>query len=173
MGKKISFSGIALALSLICLYAAAYLPTGRIVMLALASIFVAVSCEQCGARYGILVFVGTVILSLLFIHKRLFVVIYILFAGLYPLVKLFIEKLRKLWAEWILKILYFNAMLAVFYVFFQEVFLPYLTPAYMVIAMKYMGLILLALEAFFVLYDIALSYMISYYHQFLRRVYHE
>ncbi len=173
MGKKISFSAISLALSVMCLYGAAYLPTGRLVMLALASIFVAVCCEQYGVRYGILVYLGAAILSLLFIHKRMYVLIYILFAGLYPIVKLFIEKLRKLWAEWVLKILYFNGVLAVSYIGFKLFFMPYLSPAYLLIAVQYMGLILLGLEVFFVIYDIALSYMIGYYHQFLRRVHYE
>ncbi|MBE7034609.1 MAG: hypothetical protein E7402_00595 [Ruminococcaceae bacterium] len=173
MGKKISFSAMAMALSIICLYGASILPTGRLVTLALASLFCAVVSSQYGVRYGITVYIGTSLMALLFIHRRTFVYAYVLFAGYYPIVKLYIEKMDRLLAEWLVKMLFFNSLLVVFYIVFKTVFAPSATNAVVLLVLQYLGPILVGLEAVFVIYDIALSYMVSYYHQFLRRIRHE
>lgn len=168
MARKVSFSAVAVALSVICLYGAATLPTGRLVMLALASLFVAIRAEQFGVRYGVMVYLGTSLLALFLVQRRVFVVAYILFAGLYPLVKLAIERLNRLWAEWVLKLLYCNAVLLLIYALFQTAFLPAVGSVG-----QYAALSICGAELVFVIYDLALSYMIGYYHRFLRRMHHE
>lgn len=173
MVKRITFSALALALTVICLYGAAALSTGRVAALALASLFCGICISQYGVRYGVALYVGASLLSLLLIPKRMFVMIYILFAGYYPIVKLYIEKLDKLWAEWVIKILFFNLILTVSYVLFRLFFMPALNPTLLALILQYMSLIILVLEVVFVFYDWALSYMIGYYHQFLRRISHE
>ena len=173
MVKRITFSALALALTVICLYGAAALSPGRVVALALASLFCGVCVSQYGVRYGAALYVGASLLSLLLIPNRMFVLIYILFAGYYPIVKLYIEKLDKLWAEWVIKILFFNLILTVMYVLFRLFFMPSLNPTLLALILQYMSLIILGLEVIFVFYDWALSYMIGYYNQFLRRISHE
>ncbi|MBE7048190.1 MAG: hypothetical protein E7393_02310 [Ruminococcaceae bacterium] len=170
MAKRITFSAVSLALTVICLYGASSLPTGRIVSLALSSLFCGACVSQYGVRYGVVLYIGASLLSLLLIPKRLFVMLYILFAGYYPIVKLYIERLDKLWAEWIIKILFFNVVLVGFYALCRSFFLPNLNPSLLALVMQYMGLIVLGLELIFVLFDWSLSYMIGYYNQFIRRV---
>ncbi|MBR5236059.1 MAG: hypothetical protein IKW06_01620 [Clostridia bacterium] len=173
MAKRITFSAVSLALTVICLYGASTLPTGRVAALALASLFCALCVNQYGVRYGVALYVGASILSLLLVPKRLLVVIYILFAGYYPIVKLYIEGLNKLWAEWLVKVLYFNVILFVLYMVFKTFFLPHLSSTVVMLALHYLGLIIVALEFLFVLYDWMLSYMIGYYNQMIRRIKHE
>lgn len=173
MVKRVTFSALALALTVICLYGASVLSAGRIAALALASLFCGVCISLHGVRYGVAVYVGASILSLLFIPSRMYSLIYIIFVGYYPIVKLFIEKLDKLWAEWVLKMLYFNVILAILYFLFKTFFMSGLSPGLATLILKYIGLIIVALEIIFVVYDVALSYMIGYFHQFLRRMRHE
>lgn len=172
MVKRIAFSAIALALTVICLYGAAAFSTGRIAALALASLFCGICVNEYGVRYGAALYVGASILSLLFIPSRMYALIYIVFVGYYPIVKLYIERLRKLWAEWILKVLYFNAVLLLLYILFKAFFMPGLNPGLAALILQYIGLIIAALEIIFVVYDLALSYMIGYFNQFLRRMNH-
>ncbi len=173
MVKRITFSAIAMALSVICLYGAGALSTGRVAALALASLFGGVCISLYGVRYGVALYVGTSILSLLFIPNRMLTLIYILFIGYYPIVKLYIERLDKLWAEWILKILYFNIILIIIYVLFKLFFMPFFSSAVVLLAFQYLGAVIIALEIIFVVYDLAFSYMIGYFEQFLRRISHE
>lgn len=173
MTKRITFSAMLLALTVICLYGASALSTGRLAALALASLFVAVSVYQYGVRTGVTLYVAASLLSLLLVPKRMYVSVYILFVGYYPIVKLYIERLRKLWAEWILKILAFNTALAALYFVFRAFFMPSVSPAVLTLLVQYAGLILLGLELAFIVYDVALSYMIGFYDRFLRRIHHE
>ena len=173
MIKRIAFSAIALALTIICLYGASFLPTGRLAALALASLFGGICISQYGVRYGVALYVGASILALLFIPRRMFVLIYILFLGYYPIIKLYIEKLNKLWAEWILKVLFFNVLLLVFYIAFKLFFMPIFNATLTTLLLQYLGVVIIALEIVFVIYDLALSYMIGYFDQVLRRIYNE
>lgn len=173
MAKRVTFSAVAMALTVICLYAASALSTGRLAALGLSSLFCGVCVSCYGVRYGVAQYVGASILALLFIPNRLFVLVYILFAGYYPIIKLYIEKLNRLWAEWILKVLFFNLVLTVLYIILKAFFLPMLTSVLTAVVLKYLAIIIIALEIIFILYDWILSYMIGYYHQFLRRITHE
>lgn len=171
MAKRISFSAMAMALTVIFLYAASAFSAGRLAALGLSSLFCGICVSCFGVRYGVAQYVGASILSLLFIPNRLFVLIYILFAGYYPVVKLYIEKLDKLWAEWLLKYLFFNLILTVIYLIANAFFLPTLDSALVMLIVKYLSLVILGLEIIFAVYDWMLSYMIGYYNQFLRRMF--
>ena len=173
MVKRVTFSAISLALTVICLYAAAVLPTGRLVALALSSAFCTICIYQYGVRYGAALYVGASILALLLIPNRMFTMLYILFLGYYPIVKLFIERLDRLWAEWVIKFIFFNAVLVVLYVLFKLFLVPTFDSAIITLVLKYMAVIILLLEVIFAIYDWMLSYMISYYETFKRRISNE
>ncbi len=170
MAKRITFSAVAMGLTVICLYGSSALSTGRLAALGLASLFCGICVSRYGVRYGVTLYIGASLLSLLFIPKRTIVMLYILFAGYYPIVKLYIEKLNKLWAEWVLKVLFFNLTLAMIYIIFKAFFMPTLASPVTALVLHYLALVIVGLQVFFVLYDWVLSYMIGYYNQMLRRI---
>lgn len=171
MAKRVSFSAVATALTVIFLYAASAFSVGKLAALGLSSLFCAICICSFGVRYGVAQYLASAILSLLLIPNKLFVIIYIVFAGYYPVVKLYIEKLNKLWAEWLLKFLFFNLILLLIYYLANVFFLPSMDSAVVMLLVKYLALVIVGLEIVFVLYDWILSYMISYYHQYLRRIF--
>jgi len=173
MVKRITYSAISLALTVIFLYAATVFSTGRIAALGLASLLCGICVSRFGVRYGVTLYVGASILSLLVLPNKMFALLYVLFAGYYPIVKLYIEKLQKLWAEWILKILFFNLTLALIYIIVKLFFAPLLTSVLPLLVLHYVVLAVIVLQVIFVIYDWALSYMIGYYDQFLRRIRHD
>ncbi len=174
MTKRITFSAILMALTIICLCGATALSTGRLAALALASLFVAVCVRQYGVRTAFVLYVGAALLALLLVPKRMYALLYVLFVGYYPILKLFIEQLHKLWAEWLIKIVYFNVMMAVLYLVFRLFFMSFAGAVYLasLSQLRYAALAILGLEAAFVIYDVAMSYMLSYYEQLLRRIHH-
>ncbi len=173
MVKRITSSAICLALSVIFLYGAAVLSTGKLAALGLASLLCGICVSMHGVRYGVALYVGTSLLALLLLPNKMFALFYVLFAGYYPIVKLYIEKLNKLPAEWILKFLFFNLTLSLIYIVAKIFFLPALESVLASIVLHYLGLVLIALQIIFAIYDWMLSYMIGYYHQFLRRIRHD
>ena len=170
MVKRVTFSAIGIALTVIFLYAASALSTGKLAALALSSLLCGACICQYGIRYGMTVYIGSSILALLLIPNRMFTMIYVLFIGYYPVIKLLIERLNKRWLEWVLKVLFFNIILFFLYMIFKLFFMPGLDSALVALALKYAGWIVVGLEIVFVLYDLAFSYMIGYFNQFLRRI---
>jgi len=173
MTKRITFSAICLALTVIFLYAASALSTGRLAALGLASLLCGICVSRFGVRYGIALYVSASLLALLLLPNKMFALFYVLFAGYYPIIKLFIERLRRLWAEWILKILFFNLMLVLLYLVVKLFFMPVLSSALALLILQYLGPAILILQVVFIIYDWMLSYMIGYYDQFIRRISHD
>ena len=173
MVKRITFSAICLALTVIFLYAASALSTGKLAVLGLSSLLCGICVSMHGVRYGIALYIGASLLSLLLLPNKMFALLYVLFAGHYPIVKLYIEKINKLIPEWILKILFFNLILTVIYIIAKTFFVSTLTNVTILLVMKYLWLAILILQVIFCLYDWMLSYMIGYFHQFLRRIQHD
>ena len=173
MVKRITYSAVSLALTVIFLYTAAAFATGRIAALGLASLLCGICVSRFGIRYGVALYIGASILSLLILPNKTFALLYVLFAGYYPIVKLYIEKLNRLWAEWILKILFFNLALALIYIIIKTFFMPALTSVLALLVLHYLVLAIIILQVIFVIYDWTMSYMIGYYDQFIRRISHD
>ena len=168
MARRMAFSSIMMALAIVCLFGAAVAPSAKISLLALTSVFCAVSTAEYGSKSGLIHYVGVSLLSLLLIPKKMFALVYTIFLGYYPIVKLHIESLNRKWLEWILKVLLFNIVMAAAYIIFRLFFLPRMESAVTALALQYLPLIVLVLEVVFVLYDIILSYIITYYNTEIR-----
>lgn len=168
MAKKMAFSSILMALAIVCLFGASIVPTARISMLALTSVFGAITVAEYGPKYGLIHYLGVSILSLLLIPKKLLVIIYIVFLGYYPVAKMFIERLDRRVAEWVIKIIVFNLFLVIGYIVFKALFLPNMESAVVMLVLKYLPWVILASEVVFVIYDYVLSYIITYYYKILQ-----
>jgi len=113
LSKKISLGAMAAALGLLCLYAAAVLPTGRIACLFLSSLFVYVLAGEEEYLFSMLVFLLTAGLSLLLLPEKAPAAAYILLLGHYGIWKTFLERrVKDRVLRFLLKLIYCN--LAVF-----------------------------------------------------------
>ncbi len=168
MAKKTAFSAIMMSLAVVCLFGASIAPSAKISILALTSVFGAVSVAEYGPKYGLVHYIGVSLLSLLLIPKKMLVIVYAIFLGYYPVVKMYVEKMNKRWLEWFIKLFVFNVFLFLAFVIFKTFFLPTLESVLAKIAVYYLPIVVLLLEVVFVIYDYVLSYIISYYYQVLK-----
>jgi hypothetical protein len=152
---SISKGGMYTALSLILIYMANVSPTSKLSFLAVASAVIPLSILSTTIKNSIIVYVATSTLSLL-LGLRGAAVTYALFFGLYGFVKYYIERLRKLPLEWILKITFFNACFLLIY------FLYKLLVLHMPEVRLPVYLLLIVLQIAFVVYDYAMSLIITY-----------
>lgn len=155
--KVISLSSILIALSIIFLYISSILPTNKLTFLTLASCLIPVAIVTLSSKSAILIYFGVSILGLIFIPYNT-ILIYILFFGIYGIVKNFIEKKRNLFQEIILKIIFFNIMLIISSTIFKllignAIFLSNIP----------IILIWLLAQIVFLVYDYALTIVISFY----------
>lgn len=160
--KRIALNGILGALAVICLVLAAILPTNRLSLYALSSFFVAVSIIESGVKAGWIFYVATCLLALIVVPNKLGIIPYVIFFGMYGIVKYYIEKLNKIIVEYMLKLVFFNICVGIaaltvieFFGFKLAVELPW-------------WLLIIALQVIFFLYDIVYTLFINFYRGKLR-----
>ena len=162
---RVSLTAMFTAMSLLFLYMASVLPTMRVAMYFLSSIFVMglVLEEEIGLAF--LMFAAVSLLSLLLMPNILRVVPYVLFFGHYGIGKYFIEmNIKDKVVRYVVKLLYFNIAVALIYFLAREVF----TQDLLDIGIAVWLLIILA-EIAFVVYDFLFTKVTSYYFNNIRR----
>jgi len=158
--KKITLCRLVAALSVVVMLTS-YFPYLTYAIPAIAGLFMMIPLIECGVYWGF----GTYIASaaIIFITGEMEAkILYVMFLGYYPILKSLIEKINKQFIEWIIKLLCFNVAAIAFY---------YVSTVLFGISFddfgewgKYGALLFLALcNVVFVLYDIGISRIASYY----------
>ncbi|NLK87599.1 MAG: hypothetical protein GX279_08925 [Clostridiaceae bacterium] len=161
--KRLALNGILGALAVICLLLANILPTNRISLYALSSFFVSISIMENGIKAGWIFYAATCLISFIVLPDKLGVIPYVVFFGLYGIVKFYIERLNRLALEYILKFVYFNANAAISIAGFSGLFMPELSVALPI------WLLVIAAEVVFFIYDYVYTLFIDYYRNKLMR----
>lgn len=159
---RLALTAVLTALSLIFLYASTLLPTGRMGVVAVAGLFPAAAVVSGGLGAGALCYGGSALLALLLLADKGNALLFLLFFGLYPLVKALVERLRRLPLEFLCKLAFFNGALTLFWFGLRAVFLAALP-----LPIKAGWLVYLAGNLVFLIYDFGLSKLIAFY---MRRI---
>ena len=156
--SRTALGGVLAALSLLLLYLATLLPSGRIGMVAVAGLVPAAGVVSGGLAAGFLCYGAAGLLGLLLLPDKGCALLYAVFFGLYPMVKSAVERLRKLPLELLLKLAFFNAVLAILLFGFSSLLFPML-PEFLHSPLP----IFLVGNVVFLLYDFGFSKLITYY----------
>jgi hypothetical protein len=154
--KSIALGGILLAFTVICVFLASILPTSVLSLYAISSLFISVIIIEFGTKAGWVFYLASSILSVILI-PRLEVIPFVVFFGLYGLIKLYIERLHSRVLEYILKLIYFNICLVLALIFLKEIIMvgvSLATPIYVAAAL---------LEVVFLVYDYVYTLFIRFY----------
>lgn len=155
--RNTALGGIMAALCMICLYGAVYMPTGRISLYALSSIFCGIMVVESGVRWGWVFYGSTAILSLVLIPNKMGIVPYILFFGPYGLIKYHIESFRSRLIGFMLKACFFLLSMAATAYTVKGLFLGEVYSKLPVWALILVGLVI------FYIYDYVYTTLIHYY----------
>ncbi len=158
--KKIALAGILTALAAAALFLENIFPTGKLGFYILASFILSVVIMECGLSFGWLSYAAVSVLALLLVPEKTAVFPYILFFGIYSLVKSHIERLNKLIPEWVLKFLFFN--LSLFFMWNIAVHLLGLIPQGLLNALPVYAIVLILQVAFFA-FDWIFTFWTQYY----------
>lgn len=162
--SRVATGGVFAALSLLLLYGATLLPSGRIGMVAVAGLVPAAGVISGGLGAGFLCYGATALLGLLLLPDKGCALLYALFFGLYPMVKYAVERLRKLPVELLLKLVFFNLILVIFLFGFSALLFP-LLPELMRTPLPLFGIG----NVVFLVYDYGFSKLITYYASRIRK----
>ncbi|MEA4923217.1 MAG: hypothetical protein VB031_07590 [Eubacteriaceae bacterium] len=161
---RIALGGICLALSAVSLYFASFIPGVELTMYALSSVFVCVAVAETGVKGGLLVYVGSAVLGFLLMPGKLGVLPYLCFFGIYPVLKLFAEKIKNRPLQMAVKLIFFAVIVFITYGLFRSIFFANIKlPDFGKI-----GLIVFAL-VMFLLYDFILTGVVAFYRRRIRR----
>ena len=175
--KKLTMSAVLAAMGTVLLMIGAFIEALALSMAALASFFCIFSVIEMGKGYPWMIYAVTGILSVVLMPQNLGGWVYILFFGYYPILKEKIEKKNKLFS-WIFKFLIFNAAVTLyavicFFFMFGEIeallgefaaLLGGMDTGALLIAIIYF-----VLNFVFVIYDLALTQLITLYFRKLRK----
>ena len=158
--RKLALSSVLAALGVLFLTLGSFIEVLDLSMAALASLLVVLAVIEIQGKYPYLIFAVTAVLSLLLLPNKTPAVLYTLFAGFYPIVKAGLESRTPRVLSWVLKIVIFNACVALAAFVAVKLLLP---DAGLILAYWYWLPIIGT--PIFVLYDIALTQLISTYLQ--------
>ena len=155
--NKTALSGIFTSLCFIFLFIGSIFQTLDLSAAALGSVVIMVAYIELGLGYSLGVYVSASILSLLILPYKSPALVFALFAGFYPILKVYLNKIPSLILSYAVRILCFNALLAVTVVIATKLFM---------IEAEYLGfeILLFALcNVTFIVYDLAIERLAIYY----------
>ncbi|WP_296645546.1 hypothetical protein [Romboutsia sp. 13368] len=159
MSKKISYSGILLAINLILLILINVIPMNTIFLMGLASLPISIIIMEYGPKSGFIFYIASVILGFIVINSKFQWVLNTFTFSIYGLIKYIIESDRPIYIEYILKILFANIAIFIVYVILK----PFI---YIPISL----FTILTFEVLFIVYDHIYSLFIEYYNTKFKKI---
>ena len=156
--KAITTCAMLAALSVVILYLGSFIDVLDASMAVIASLMTVIVVIEFGRSASWSIYAVTAVLSLILLPNKSPAVMYAAFFGFYPILKETFEKRNKI-VSWVLKEITFNAALVVCFLVIR--FLIFIGIPEIPTMMYVLGALLL--EAVFILYDLALTRLISFY----------
>jgi hypothetical protein len=154
--KRIALSSILCSLGVLFLYLGSVLEVFDLTMGAFASIIIIFSVIEMGGKSPYLIYAATSFLSMLIIPNKFSAVLYLTFAGIYPILKEKFERLHYI-ISWILKLSVFNSSLLL--IIFITKYMFHIPET----DLDFTWLVFAVGNATFILYDVALTKIITFY----------
>lgn len=155
---QVALVGVLAALSLVLLLLASVSPSGRMGIVAVAGLVNAAAVISGGLQAGFLCWAVAGILGLILSPDKGNVLLYLVFFGLYPMVKSLIEQLRKAPLEWLCKLAFFNVVLTFCWFVLRDVLLAGLPAVFEQLWVLYVGG-----NVVFLIYDYGFSKLVMFY----------
>ena len=158
--NKITLCALMAALAVV-LMLVAYFPYLTYAIPAFAGMCIMVVLLEIGGKWAISAYITSAVLTVLFCEPEA-MLMYVFLFGYYPILKAFIERIKKPILEWPIKMIFFNVVVILVYSFIAELFGVNMSDTNDF--GKYTVYIVLAVaNVVFVIYDITVAKMASFY----------
>ena len=158
--NKITLCALMAALAVV-LMLAAYFPYLTYAIPAFAGLCIMVVLLEAGAKWAISAYITSAVLTVLFCEPEA-MLMYVFLFGYYPILKAFIERIKKPILEWPIKMIFFNVVVILVYSFIAQLFGVNMSDTNDF--GKYTVYIVLAVaNVVFVIYDITVAKMATFY----------
>jgi hypothetical protein len=153
--SNVAKGGFFVALIIIILYSSTFLKFNTLFLLGVASAVIPLSVVTTNINNSLVVFIASSLLSYFLIPDKSIWMLFSLLFGPYGIIKYFLERLKNVPLEIILKLIYFNLLSYISFYFYKNFFVPNFQFQYNIL------LIILALQFAFYVFDYALTVFIS------------
>ena len=178
---SVAFGGIMLGLTLAVLCFAGIMPTNKLTMLAIAAFVQGIVVKECGLKISSAVYVAVCLLGWLIVPVKTIWIMYLLFFGLYPIIRESAHKCKNSILTYVLKMAFFNGVLFAGYwliVIFAKIFTDGIN--FYILWEKYasylpkngnllIAMVIIVLNVCFVLFDILYKFVMIAYEQRLSK----
>lgn len=106
--KKIALSGMLSALNVLVMFIGSIYQTLDLTTAAAASLTVVFAMVELGTSYAVSIYVVSSILAVMFLPNRSPAIIFAIFAGFYPILKAYLQRIRSKWLAFVAKLAVFN-----------------------------------------------------------------
>lgn len=156
--KDIAYLGVLLGINQLFIILSSVIETNTIILFAAAALIIGIVIVEFGVKSGVVFYVASCILGFFLTFNKIEMITYIIFFGLYSIIKSIIEcKIDKKVTSWIIKIICFNLLIVILY---------FTIKAFIVLKL-YWWMIVLA-QVLFLVYDYAFTVFINYYINIIR-----
>ncbi len=160
--RKLAMAAMLCALGVVLLYLGSIIEVLDLTMIAIASVFIFFAVIEMGDPYPYLIHLVTSFLALILLPSKFAAVMYLLFGGIYPILKAMFEKLHPL-VSWVVKFSYFNTFVTALILVSR--FVLHMEGEDVGFTVGFYGLANLT----FFLYDLAMTKLVTLYLVKLRR----
>lgn len=158
--NNITKGALFTALSILFIYLSSIMPTNRLALLVLSTFIIISSIITIGINTSILVFISTSLLSFFLVSSKGIAVLYIVFFGIYGFVKYYIEKIRILFLEIFIKLLFFNSVAVILFQLYEKLFVGIIDFSKIKISIYF---VIILLQIGFIVYDYVLTLFVTYF----------
>ncbi len=164
---NVAFGGIVAALCLVLEFSVGFLPVFLYVFPMICSILMYILYTECGLKTSLYAYVGVSVLSLFMCPDREAAMMYVMFFGHYPILRVYIQKLKPKLLKMLLKFATFNVSMVLAY--FIIIFVFGITETDIMGELSWFWIILLAVgNVVFWMFDILLDRLLYIYEKKLR-----
>jgi len=163
--KSIALGGILATLTVLSVFLANVMPTNTFSLFVISSVFVSIVLLEMGVKSAWTFYFATSLLSLILVPDKTLVIPFISFFGIYGIIKYYIEKIRKIVIEYVLKLIFFNVNVFLAYFLVNTLF-----QTQAVSDKLPLWLLFVLLQVVFVIYDYIYTLFINYYVNKLKKL---
>lgn len=151
--RDMAYLGVLLGLNQLFIILSSVLETNTMILMSGAALIVGVVIVEFDGKRGVLFYVASCILGIFLTFNKVEIITYIMFFGIYSIVKHLIEKKNFNKAvEFVIKFIYFNISLLVMYLIIKTF-----------ITLKIFWWMIIGVQILFIVYDYAFTIFINYY----------
>ncbi len=165
MKKKtfnLAFCAVLSGLSVALMFLTGLIPIGTYAAPCIVGVLLCAAVIECGYAGALCVYAVSSVLSFLLSADKEAVLYYIAFFGLYPILKGIIERIKPIWLQYMVKLVFFNAaMVAIFFIGINVLGIP--KESFNLFGIYLPWVFLLVGNVVFVIYDICATRLISLY----------